>query len=603
MRFDDSLRTVLAADTDSAFGAASAWRQIVDLIGRGRAAPLPEALDRLRAIRSSVSAATRAASARSLAFASPGVELVSLFAQEDLAIAAPVLRTATLASDEWVALLPALSPAGRSVLRHRRDLPAEVERALESFGATDFVLPYAPDDGARPAEAAELVGARTAPAPAPAPPTPPVGEGSFVALGVVAAGLPVVSEALRRSGDPALPPAPDPNADGDTAGNGFPISDLVARIEAFQRQRELSGPDEAQHPATAARTVLTFRFETDAAGAIRGVEGVARSPVIGLSLVGTAGPSSAVDGVASGAFRRRAPFRDARMVVGGVSEAAGSWRITAEPRFDPASGRFVGYNGVARRPRPDESAAPRLAGSLPIAPRSAGADSLRQLVHELRTPANAIAGFAELMEREMLGPVPTVYRVRAGTIRAHAADLIAAIDDLDTAARIEGGALDLRPGSVPLAPLLARALDDLAPLAALRGAAVSLTPVAPGLVLEVDDRAAERLIARLLGALVSACAPGERLSVAAMRDGEGHVLVVADRPSALAALTPDRLLSIDAEQEAALPGAPLLGAGFALRLAQNLAAELGGSLGFEPRRLTLRLPAAVTQEMGQTYAS
>ncbi len=602
MRFDDSLRTVLAADTNSAFGAASAWRQIVDLIGRGRAAPLPETMDRLRAIRSLVPAATRAASARSLAFASPGVELVSLFAQEDLAIAAPVLRTAALSSEDWVALLPALSPAGRSVLRHRRDLPAEVSRALESFGATDFVLPYTPDDATRPAEA-EPVGARTASAPAPAPVTPPVGEGSFVALGVVAAGLPVVSEAMRRSNDAALPLAPEVDTDGDTVGNGFPISDLVARIEAFQRQRELSDPDEAQRPAAASRTVVTFRFETDAAGAIRGVEGVARSPVIGLSLVGTPGPSSAVDGIASGAFRRRAPFRDARMVVGGMSEAAGSWRITAEPRFDPASGRFVGYAGVARRPRPDESAAPGPGGSRPIAPRSAGADSLRQLVHELRTPANAIAGFAELMEREMLGPVPTVYRERAGTIRAHAADLIAAIDDLDTAARIEGGALDLRPGPVPLAFLLARALDDLAPLAALRGAAVSLTPVAPGLVLEVDDRAAERLIARLLGALVSACAPGERLSVAAMRDGEGLVLVVADRPSALAALAPDRLLSIDAEQEAAAPGAPLLGAGFALRLAQNLAAELGGSLGFEPRRLTLRLPAAVTQEMAQIYAS
>ncbi|MGI4730854.1 MAG: sensor histidine kinase [Janthinobacterium lividum] len=595
MRFDDSLRTVLAADTDSAFGAASAWRQIVDLIGRGRAAPLPEALDRLRSIRDTVPAATRAASARALAFASPGAELVALFAQDDLAIGAPVLRTAQLSTPEWVALLPALSPAGRSVLRHRRDLPADVVRALDSFGATDFVLGYASAD---PVAAIEPPASAPAPAPVLAPATPPVGQGSFLPLGTIALGLPVVAEARRRTEEAAASADAAAPAPVDAAnGNGFPISDLVARIEAFQRQREAAGEAAPPIPQAASRAD-SFAFETDASGTIRWVEGIVRTPVIGLSLAGSAGPSSAVDGVAAGAFRRRAPFRDARLVVGGLSAAAGSWRIAADPRFDPESGRFVGYLGTARRPRPDETA---VSGA--FVARSAAADSLRQLVHELRTPANAIAGFAELIEREMLGPVPSAYRSRAGAIRAHAADLMDAIDDLDTAARIEGGALELRPGLVPLAPLLSRALADLAPLAALRGAAVSLTPVAPGLVLEVDDRVVERLIARLLGVLVSACAPGERLAVAAMRDGDGRLLIVADRPAALADLAPDRLLSIDAEQEAALPGAPLLGAGFALRLAQNLAQELGGALGFEPRRLTLRLPAAANEAMGQIYAS
>ena len=43
---------------------------------------------------------------------------------------------------------------------------------------------------------------------------------------------------------------------------------------------------------------------------------------------------------------------------------------------------------------------------------------------------------------------------------------------------------------------------------------------------------------------------------------------------------------LDAEREAALPGAPLLGTGFALRLARNLSAELGGSLTIAATRLT-----------------
>ena len=277
-----------------------------------------------------------------------------------------------------------------------------------------------------------------------------------------------------------------------------------------------------------------------------------------------------------------------RLLSGGAAAAAGAWRISGQPVFEPASGRFAGYHGVARRPRADETAQPR----------SPGADSIRQLVHELRTPTNAIAGFAELIEREMLGPAPAVYGEGAGVIRATAVDLIDAIEDLDTTARIEGRAMELRPAPAPLAPLLERVVQDLAPLAKLRGATLALVPV-PALILEVDYRAVERLLARLLAALVSCCAWGERLEVLAMRESETFVRIVFDRPRALAGVAADGLLSIDAEAEVAAPGAPLLGTGFALRLAQNLAVELGGVLVIGVDRLTLRLPAVVPFEMGQ----
>ncbi len=550
MRFDDSLKTVLAADTASAFGAASAWRQLVDLIGRGRAPATPEALDRLRSLRGRVPDGVRAASARALAFASPGPELVALFAEDELAVAAPVLRTAQLEGRDWEKLLPRLTPAQRSVLRHRRDLPGAAVRGLEQFGPVDFVLRYD-----APAGSAAAV-----------PVIPPVIEEP-----VAEAGPPAAAEPLRQLDEPVAEPV------------GFRISDLVARIEAFNRDRDAVPPAPETPAAPSA-----FRYETDAAGVIRWVDGVPRAAVVGTGFAHREGAEPTVDGVASGAFRRRAAFRDARLLLGGASPAAGSWRISGEPLFDPATGRFTGYRGTARRPRADESARPR----------SPAADSVRALVHELRTPANAISGFAELIEREMLGAVPPVYRDRAGEIRLAAADLVDAIGDLDTAARIEGQALELRPAPTPLAPLLDRVVHDLEPLASLRGATVALAPVPP-LILDVDDRAADRLFGRLLSALVSSCARGERLQVLAMRDSEASVRVVFDRPAVLAAVTPDSLLSLDAEREAAVPGAPLLGTGFALRLAQNLAAELGGVLVIEAERLTLRLPAVVPFEMGR----
>ena len=592
MRFDDSLKTVLSADMATGFGAQSAWRQLVDLTGRGRAAADAPTIARLRMLRPSVPAAVRAASARALAFAAPDAALVGFFAEDELAIAAPVLRTAMLAPDDWIALLPRLSPALRSVLRHRRDLPAEVLRGLESFGPIDFVIA---GPVAEPIEATPVAEPIADAIPEPVVqivPNAPLSESPFVALGDITRGLPVVAEALRHAeaahpkpahAEPTIPPPPAPTP------NGFVISDIVARIEAF-RQRRSDGLDEAPAPQTVPQG---FRYETDATGAIVTVEGVSRTPLVGASIaLSTIQGVMQVDGVTTGAFRRRSVFRDARLLVGGDSPASGSWRLSGSPVFDDASGRFAGYRGTGRRPRADESAAP----VRPV--RTSASDSLRQLVHELRTPSNAIAGFAELIGTELLGPVPEIYRDRANLIRSQAAGLIAAIDDLDTAARIEVHALDLRTMVVPMLPLLTRVVADLAPLADLRGTIVTLDPASDAVDVEGDDRAVERLVGRLLAAIVSAGSQGERIAVAASLVDTSAVVTI-DRPRALGPHVADDLLSIDAEREAEAEGAPLLGTGFALRLAQNLAVELGGTLTIGDDRLTLRLPAVATRTVEQ----
>lgn len=610
MRFDDSLKTILSADMASGFGAQSAWRQLVDLMGRGRIACDAPSIARLRILRPEVPVAVRAASARALAFAAPDALLVGFFAEDALAIAAPVLRTATLAADDWLAILPRLTPAGRSVLRHRRDLPDTVQRGLQSFGPIDFILPQ-PDvvqdtvvpDAVLDEEQAEAVPEPVVvidvPAPVVAeavtvgpaapvspPPTAPLSETPFIALGDVARGLPFMAEALRHAklAESALPHVDEQSATTDV--ERFEISDLVARIEAFNKDRTVD-------PGTTAAVSVeaeTFRYETDAHGVIRMIEGVARSALIGVSLGYAARQGEAqLDGVAAGAFRRRSRFSDARLEVGGLSDAFGSWRLSGVPAFEHASGRFIGFRGTGRRPRRDETAEPVRASS-PVS------DSLRQLVHELRTPTNAIAGFAELIETQLLGPVSPTYRDRATAIRTQAGDLLAAIDDLDTAARIEGHALDLRPSVVPVLPLLDRVVADLKPLAALRGTSVAIVAPAGDCDILGDDRAVERLIGRLLAALVSAGRPDERLGIVVRPVGE-TVTLAFDRPAALAAHATDVLLSIDAEQDSDGDGAPLLGTGFALRLAQNLAVELGGALTIGLDSLTLQLPASDTQSV------
>ena len=759
VRFDDTLETVLSGDFSTPSGMQSAWRQLVDLIGRRRVYPDPRALGLLRHIRSQIPLAVRAASARGLEYANPPAPLVRLFAVDEIAVALPVLRSARLTSNDWILILPDLAPAGRAVLRNRRDLSPAVRRALESYGPIDFVLP---DESARAAEAAEPVPVpepvsmsepepvleskpsfeslpvlESDPAPEPAPiaagaepdsepapallvaeeqlidwtdvigpqelalpvaaaaaPEPESAESEPIALApqiadsapaeiepeAVEAAVPApvaAPEAIAMAEDfsfvelaervPSLPnptifapvaPAPiqsgtveaaphaepiaeaaeaahqtpmapvdnavaqtsaetsepietlpqvEPLSDAlgpqhepevvarETEADGsFAISEVVARIDAFWKKRE----EGAEAPRIPPIPAEHFRFETDAKGVIRWVDGVSRAPIVGLSLdlqggAASMAEGSGVDGVAAGAFRRRAGFSNARMAIEGESDASGDWLISAIPVFDPANGRFTGFRGTARRPRADERAEP----VRPEPPTGTAAESLRQLVHELRTPTNAIAGFAEMIEAQMLGPVSDPYRDRAGTIRSQARELLGAIDDLDLAARIDSAALALIPGRVALRPVLAGIADDLAQLAALRGSALSL-PI-DDLAVTGDRRAVERLLARLMATLVSASGPGERLRIRTALESDDKVTIVMDRPRALSDYPGDSVLGIDDEGG----DSTLLGTGFALRLARNLARELGGSLVIEPESLTLRLPAAVNTPVGQAHLS
>lgn len=547
MRFDDTLDTVLAIDRTGDSGRASAWRQLVDLIGRRRVIADDRAIAALRELREQVPLAIRVASARAIAHARPPVDLVEVLANDRIEVAEPVLRDATLSVADWRGLLPRIGPVARGVIRNRRDLEPDVQRALDSFGSTDLVLPDA--------VSSEVV--------EPSPPVAPVAKPRRAIDDIFG------TRTARLASSDVTPP----NAEEEPAPAGpFRIVDVMARIEAFERTHT------APPVAAPVMSVEGFRYETDATGMIRWVDGVGRGPLIGLSFASASSQDSArVDGVAAGAFRRRAAFRDSRLRIGGESDAGGDWLLSGVPAFDHATGRFTGYRGTARRPRRDERAE--------SVSRDRGIAQLRQLVHELRTPAGAIAGFAEMIETEMLGPVPPVYRDRAGTILGHSRELVAVIDDLDLAARIDGDALDLRDDRVALEPALAAIAADLHSLCELRGSRLSIDGTS--ITASGDRRAIERLLARLLATLVSASGQGESIGVRVAMYRAGQVAIEFDRPASLAAWPGDSVFDVeDGDDDSAL-----LGTGFALRLARNLALELGGMLSFGNATLTLRLPA------------
>lgn len=558
MRFDDSLKTVLAADASTAFGAQATFRQLADLIARRRVPADDETLGRLHALRDHVAVNVRAAVARSFALGHPPAALVALFAQDEPDVASAALRAARLSSDDWFWLMPQLGPSGRAALRRRDDLDEEVARALASFGSTDFTLGYTP-----PAQggASDIVGA-------PAISSEPADQ-SGVSAGAEDEHTDVSGPASAEQSSPVA--------------SGFDIAELVDRIANYQQHR-------AAAPAVAAPiTIEHFRFQTDTQGVIRWTDATPRGAFIGAVLIG--GDHAALgdrddadreDKSVARAFRQRERVLNASLTLDQQGATGGDWRISATPLFDPVSGQFIGYQGAARRPRVEQWIAE--------AAEKGNVEGLRRLVHELRTPTNAIAGFSELIETQLLGPVAPSYRERAGAIRLLAADLVSTIEDLDLAARMEARALELRPDFVALCPLLERTSADLQPLAKARGCMLTLTATDEALSIACDERAAERLLTRLIGTLVSAAQLGETVLISASAGGAGEAVIEVTVPRLLADLPEDKLLNLYADSEDQAPGAPLLGTGFALRLVRNLALQLGGRLTIGPDRMSVALP-------------
>lgn len=370
------------------------------------------------------------------------------------------------------------------------------------------------------------------------------------------------------------------------------IRDLVDRIAAYRRRVPQFAPADDSYDSDVA---TAFAFETMTDGTIDWVEGCPREAVVGVSIgamaeIGCAG----VDGQAAGAWRRRAPFRDGRLLVDGTGPAGGDWLISAAPLFNPRDGRFCGYRGTARRPEPGE----RVGGA--SATTGIAPDSLRQLVHELRTPLNAIQGFAQMINQQLLGPAAFGYRQRARAIIADTERLVTMVDDLDTSARIDTGQLVVEDAeNADLAAIARRLSMEQRPVLAGRAVDLHLSRSVVPAIAATAPTAAERMMARLLAAASGVATPGEVVDVAVTPSPRGLVYSVS-RPLALAGRDERALLDPSYGPEGDWPDAPLLGLGFTLRLVARLAVQAGGALKIRADRFDLVLPDAAAAIDGKT---
>src|SRR5690606_5304959 len=113
-----------------------------------------------------------------------------------------------------------------------------------------------------------------------------------------------------------------------------------------------------------------------------------------------------------------------------------------------------------------------------------------------------------------------------------AARLLAAFDEIDRLARLEGGVRVLGEGSSDWRAVLAQLLRRLEGVLRPRSAHIALAVRGESFEVGIADADAQQLAWRLLATLAGALAPGEMIDLALAGDGAA-VELVADLPSAV----------------------------------------------------------------------
>ncbi len=526
MRFDDRLATVLAQPVGSPRDRAIRWRQLVDLVARSGGKGDPALIAQaIDAIRTH------------------GVQL-----SEDL-------RAATARA---IAGLPVPLPLLEVFAADRLAVAAPLLAAVPLDAAAVAVLRNAASDEVRP-----FLDTLAPPSRPPAKPIQP------------------------ETAPPPVKAQPEPSAKPPPKTEPVPsISEVVARIERLRSSRERAAASVGQRAAAAGSPSL-FRWECDPSGEIDWVEGAPRGPLVGRSIA-TADVDEGVDDCVERSFSIRAPFRDCLLELGEDGLLAGKWVISGVPAFAPSDGRFIGYRGVARRDEPEETDS-----AIPVAERALGPvspdhDSLREMIHEIKTPLNAIIGFAEIIDGQYFGPAHSRYRERAAEIVANARSLLEAAEDLDFAARLQSDRS--RPGEgTDLQSFFPAFADAFVARAARLNIVLEIHAPGAGGRCALDPELMERLLRRFTDAVLSATAGGESLAFQVQQIRKSWAFSIT-RPKATLLAGKDELL--DPEFNIGDADRALLGLGFSLRLVNGLIGIAGGSLEIADDRFTVSVPLA-----------
>jgi nitrogen-specific signal transduction histidine kinase/CheY-like chemotaxis protein len=206
----------------------------------------------------------------------------------------------------------------------------------------------------------------------------------------------------------------------------------------------------------------------------------------------------------------------------------------------------------------------------------AKSEFLSRMSHDLRTPLNAVLGFAQLLEMELRAPaeLESVRQILNGG--THLLDLINEILDI---AAIEAGRLPLSPETLPVSEAVSNVVELLRPLAGLRRIEIDVT-IPAEVQVRGDRQRLRQVLVNLIGNAVKYNVPGGAVRVTSADGSHGSIRVRVEDTGPGIAADKMRLLFRPFERLGAESG-PVEGTGLGLAVAKGLVEAMGGRIGVD----------------------
>lgn len=157
------------------------------------------------------------------------------------------------------------------------------------------------------------------------------------------------------------------------------------------------------------------------------------------------------------------------------------------------------------------------------------ASFLAAVSHELRSPLNAILGFADLLLAEVDGPLTDAAREEVEQIRGSGTHLLELINDILEFSALEGGQLKLSRSKVDVAHLASDVLREAAGVLGVRPVTVRLAGET-GVVIDADPRRVRQVFTNIIGNAIKFTERGEVVVTVSVQGAYARVSVKDSGP-------------------------------------------------------------------------